>query len=508
MAVIAALCLAIAVPVTAVAKQKKHDGDGRRRAFQEIAEELISGIDRNRPDTNASKAQAKQSYPQKAFGHTRPNRLRLAVIPFEQDDIKIAKSVADEFNASLLAALINKDAPHVVMAREALTALIEDMRQTGVLEAADGNPINALMTSASKVDVIIRGKIRVSGQTAILTYTAISMDGRVVAQTQRRRFPLSPDDAKITQPTVSLESALKNAARHLADRASGLEELLQGGIRFEDTGTQPPFAIYLQDRVAGAIRDAFASVVTNQTIKLGRLQAHRGLTSGATVRAKDLLDRNLSGKSSAHVLSGSYWQLNNTIELRLSLKGPAGSNVEWFGWIGSQDTAGRRIRPLGDFGSLRDYDDVGPFAFQLTSDRGKNAAYSFGEKMKLLIRLDRTAWVYCFYRDAAGGTMQIFPNPHFWQNHKQPRFKGGVLHTMPDDPKFNFEFTVSPPMGQELVKCFAVSRDVTADLPRALRGNTLKPMPPDLGMRLSPTFRELPDAAVSEASFVVTVGKP
>jgi hypothetical protein len=504
--IIAVLCLALALPVVAVADHKHH-GDDRRHAFQEMAQELISGIDRNRVETSAGKAQAKQSYLQKAYGYVRPKRMRIAVAPFEQDDIKIAKAVADDFNASLYAALIGKGGRYDLMARGALKALIDDMQQTGAWEAADGNPINALLKNAGNIDVLIRGKIRVSRQNAILTYTAISMDGRVVAQTQPQHFPLSREDAKITRPTVSLDSAITAAARHLAGGAPELEELLQGGVRFEDTGTQPPFGSYLQGRVAGAIREAFASVVTNRTIKVGRLQAHRGLKSGGAVSGKDLLDRNLSGKASAHVLSGSYWQLSNSIELRLSLKGPEGANAEWVGWISSLDTAGRRVRPMGNFGSLRDYDGMGPFAFQLTSDRGKNAAYSFGDKMKLLIRLDRKAWVYCFYRDAVGSTMQIFPNPHFWQNHKQPSFEGGVLHTMPDDPKFNFEFTVSPPMGQELVKCFAVSRDVTADLPPALRGNTLEPMPRDLGMRLSPTFRELPDAAVSEASFVVTVGK-
>jgi hypothetical protein len=493
--------------MAAVANHKHHNDDDRRHAFQELAQELIAGIDQSRVEIRADKTSAEQSYLQKAYGYMRPKRTRIAVAPFEQDDIKIAKTVADDFNASLFAALIKKGGRYDLMAREALKALIDDMQQTGAWEAADGNPINALLQNVGTIDVLIRGKIRVSGKTAVLTYTAISMDGRVVAQTQPQRFALSPEDAKITRPTVSLDSAITAAARHLAGGAPELEELLHGGVRFEDTGTQPPFGSYLQGRVSGAIRDAFASIVTNRAIKVGRLQAHRGLKSGGAVSGKDLLDRNLSGKASAHILSGSYWQLSNSIELRLSLKGPEGSNAEWVGWISSLDTAGRRVRPMGNFGSLRDYDGVGPFAFILTSEQGNNAAYSFGDKMKFLIRLDRTAWVYCFYRDAVGSTTQIFPNPHFWQNHKQPRFEGGVLHTMPDDQRFNFDFVVSPPTGQELVKCFAVSRDVTSDLPPALRGNTLKSMPRDLGMRLSPTFRELPDAAVSEASFVVTVGK-
>lgn len=148
---------------------------------------------------------------------------------------------------------------------------------------------------------------------------------------------------------------------------------------------------------------------------------------------------------------------------------------------------------------------MGPFAFELTSDRGKNAAYKVGDSLQLLIRLDRRAWLYCFYRDAGGSLIQILPNPHFWGNFKEPRFEGGVLYRVPDDQRFGFAFTVSPPAGQELVKCFAVSRDVTDDLPRKLRGNSLAPLPPGMALRLSPTFQELPDAVVSEASFVVTV---
>jgi hypothetical protein len=281
------------MPMAAVANHKHQDDDGRRHAFQDMAQEIISGIDRNRAETNVGKAQAKQSYLQKAYGYVRPKRMRLAVAPFEQNDIKIAKAVADDFNASLYAALISKGGRYDLMAREALKALIDDMQQTGAWEAADGNPINALLKNASNIDVLIRGKIRASGKTATLTYTAISVDGRIVAQTQPQHFPLSPEDAKITRPTVNLESALKNAARYLADRAPGLEELLQGGIRFEDTGTQPPFGIYLQGRVVDAIRDTFASVVTNRSIKVGRLQAHRGLKSGGSISGKDLLDRNI-----------------------------------------------------------------------------------------------------------------------------------------------------------------------------------------------------------------------
>ncbi len=500
-----AVLLCLALPAHAAEGSE----EARRQAFLDISRQIIAGIDGSRRLESADGGMDRaQAYLREAYDYVRPERLRIAVAPFEQDEIKIAKPVADEFNASLFAALIGKAGRRYdLMARAHLKSLIDDMQQTGAWQAADGNPINALLENAGKVDVLIRGRIRLSGQDAVLTYTAIAMDGRLLAQTQPRRLRLSPEDAKISRPTVGLDRAIAIAAKDLAGRAPGLGELLLGGIRFEDSGAQPPLGRYLQGRLSAAMGEVYSNVVTGRNIKVNRLRARAGLSKGGAVRGKDLSDRNLGGKTAAHVLSGSYWELPGAIELRLELQGPGGSSATWVGWIEPEDNAGRRIRPRGDFGNLRDNDGLGPFAFHLTSDRGKNAVYAIGDHMQLLIRLDREAWVYCFYRDAAGATIQILPNPHFWQNHKQPNFKGGVVYTVPEESRFNFEFTVQPPTGQELVKCFAVSRDVTADLPPALRGKTLDPMARDLAMQLPAAFRDLPDAAVSEASFVVTVSE-
>ncbi|MBT3334656.1 MAG: DUF4384 domain-containing protein [Rhodospirillaceae bacterium] len=341
----------------------------------------------------------------------------------------------------------------------------------------------------------------------MLSYSAVTMDGRVVAQTLPQRLKLSPDDAKISRATMPLDRAIQLAAQQLADQAPDLKTLIEGGVRFEDTGAQPPFGRYVQGRLSAALRNAYANIITGRNIKIGKLRANAALRGGDKVAGKDLNDKNLGGDDTAHVLSGTYWQLPGAIEIRLEIKGPGGSSAAWTGWITAGDTAGRRLRPKGNFGALRDNDGVGPFAFKLTSDRGKNAAYKIGDKMQLLIRLDRKAWLYCFYRDAGGNMIQILPNPHFWKNFKQPSFEGGVLYTVPDAQRFGFEFTVSPPSGQELVKCFAVSRDVTAELPKLLQGNSLAPLPSGLDLQLSATFQELPDTAVSEASFVVTVSQ-
>ncbi len=498
MGLVIILCLALAGP--ALAGEKSNSA--LANTFQAIAREIIAGIDGSRP------SDAALVYLNQAYDYVRPKRLRIAVAPFEQDDIKIAKAVADEFNASLFAALLKiSGGRHDLMARSHLKGLIDDMRQTGAWEAADGNPINALLANAGKVDVLVRGQIRVDGQWAVLRYGAVTMDGRVVAQTRPQRLKLSPDDAKITRDTTPLDRAIMLAARQLVNKAPGLEHLLLGGIRFEDSGAQPPFGRYVEGRLAGALQEVFANSISGGKLRVGPLQAHAGLKSGGAVAGKDLGDRQLAGDQGAHILSGTYWELPGSIELRLDLKGGDGSSVAWTGWITRQDNAGRRLRPKGNFGPLRDHDGMGPFAFQLTSNRGLNAAYRVGDTLQLLIRLDRKAWLYCFYRDAFGGMIQILPNPHFLSNFQKLAFKAGVLHTVPDADRFGFEFKISPPSGQELVKCFAVSRDVSSELPKILRGNSLAPLPDGTDLRLSPTFQKLPNAAVSEASFVVTVSR-
>ena len=61
------------------------------------------------------------------------------------------------------------------------------------------------------------------------------------------------------------------------------------------------------------------------------------------------------------------------------------------------------------------------------------------------------------------------------------------------------------PTGVELIKCFAVSRDVTWELPEALRGERWEPIMPSLVNKTSEVFRNLPETAISEASLKLTV---
>ena len=125
--------------------------------------------------------------------------------------------------------------------------------------------------------------------------------------------------------------------------------------------------------------------------------------------------------------------------------------------------------------------------------------YRIGEKLNLLIGLDRDAWLYCFYRQVDAKTFKIFPN----RFHAEARLAGGRVHTVPGDA-MPFDFNLTPPAGVELVKCFATSRDVTAELPRALQGLEHVALPRGMEWSLPTIFRRV-RAALSEASLVITL---
>lgn len=146
-----------------------------------------------------------------------------------------------------------------------------------------------------------------------------------------------------------------------------------------------------------------------------------------------------------------------------------------------------------------------PVQFDLSSDKGAEPVYRIGDKLNLELQTDRDAWIYCYYTQSDGKTMTILPNPEFWEDSSEPRFTGGTLYRMPGDATYPFELIVSEPTGEEFIKCFAVSRDVTWELPEALRGESWEPIMPSLVRKISEVFKNLPEAAVSEASLKLRV---
>jgi Domain of unknown function (DUF4384) len=150
----------------------------------------------------------------------------------------------------------------------------------------------------------------------------------------------------------------------------------------------------------------------------------------------------------------------------------------------------------------------GAFAFQLTSPRGSAPFYKPGEELTLLLRLGQEATLYCFYVDSKGAIHTILPNPVRGNDPAASRFKAKVLYRLPDASRDPFRFRFTPDtVGEELVVCFASTRDVRTDLPVDLFPDRVRPVPFLTLDRLRELFGSLKDTRISEASVTVTVAQ-
>ncbi len=450
-----------------------------------MAKELIAGLETSAKVRKSCSGQGMTL----AYGDKlcrKRKKLRIALRPFSSEEIPFAERLAIDLNDRFLNHLISfSGGRYEFIARSELRALTGDLFEFG----QSSRPINKLLKKVEDLDILITGKLRYKSPNAILSYKALGMDGNILSSTVPQKISISPKDAKATQRTITVEQAVKTAARELADKAGHMDSLVLGSVVFEDSGGQPPFGRYVKERLSIALQDAFTNILTDRKL---RIISRLGDQSNVGERV--------------YVLRGKYWDLSNSIELRISLRNKDNQEVSWVGWI-RKDTIKQRLRPSGDFGSLRDNDGLGPFDFHLTSERGANPVYRIGDNLKLKISLDRDAWIYCFNFSTNKKLYQLFPNPHFNKTHKEPRLKGGADITMPDEGHnlFPYDFQVTGPLGNELIKCLAASRDVTAELPKALRGLSSDALPKKLLYSLSSIFQQLPDVAISEASFVMTI---
>ncbi len=489
------LCLALTcafLPSRAPAQETVKLQDA---AIAAHAKELIDGIEARRG-----------SFMDMAYAYIHGETLRIAVWPFRKDRIPIAPDVAGEITDALLNELLRQSGSrYQFVARTALRSIIADMQETGAL-GDKSDPIAALMTSAQNIDILIEGKMKLEEHLLALYFKAIRVDGTIMAVSKKRHIRLTRRETSATRPSMNLDQAVTAAAKHFVDQAPELEEVHLGGIRYQKTGYQPEFARYAEQRVADALARKFDSVLTGRRLKVKRLDAATARSRG--LRGIGVVERPVDGDPPSKIpgvmlLDGNYWLFADAIDLRLVLRDTHGASVSWSGRI--RRDVGLKLRPPRDVGGLQPGNGLGPIGFNLSSDRGDDPAYRIGEKLNLNFKVEQDAWVYCFYSQADGKVIQIFPNPRFWQHLSAPKLAGGVVHTVPGKETFPFDLKLTEPTGLELIKCFAAARDITAELPKALQGRSLEPLADDLVGDLSLIFRSLPDAKISEASITVTV---
>ena len=140
-------------------------------------------------------------------------------------------------------------------------------------------------------------------------------------------------------------------------------------------------------------------------------------------------------------------------------------------------------------------------ALTLTSERGENPVYRFGDELKFSLSLTQDAWVNCFYYQADGNVIQIFPNPHI----RVGRLEGGKRYEIPSADTFPFKLQMSEPAGSETIVCFATKEDLTAKLPGSVKGDYVKPLPSAIAADLPRIFQALGSDTLAIADLPMTV---
>ena len=436
------------------------------------------------------------------ISHSPLKKTRIALLPFQKNKIPLGKEIADRFNQTLLHGLMARGGKrYVFLAREDLKFIIDDLEATGRLDNSRGDPIASLLKDAGQVDIIIKGKIRRHERKISLSYTAVGLlDGVIAGQTKPASFYLPDHEITRKSGLLTLDQAVNEAVKKLKENARDLQELRLGGIRYQDTGLQTEFARFLQDKLQSALANLYSEGLSGGRIKVVEPEL-KWTAAGKPLQDKDLRDEMQTDSNLSYLFKGTYWVLEDSIELNLNLVNRKRHAAFWNGSMRIEETRRLAYRPTDDFKAFREYDGIGPFKFTLTSKKGKDPVYKIGETLELILRIEKKAWVYCYYFQADRKVIQILPNPYF----KQPLFRGKIAYALSDPKIVPFSLKIEPPVGRELLKCFAASRDITKELPKPLRDRTLKPLPKRSVDRLIASFRTIPRTRISEASLVLTI---
>lgn len=123
---------------------------------------------------------------------------RIAVAPFLDPDKAVPPSVASEYNTRLLAELTRLGGrTYRFVARETLRDIINELDTIEELEAPANRRVIDLLRNA-RVDILIVGALRKSGEAVTVSYKAVSVeDGIVFAATRPRRIWLNPPTAVV-----------------------------------------------------------------------------------------------------------------------------------------------------------------------------------------------------------------------------------------------------------------------------------------------------------------------
>ena len=451
--------------------------------FETLADEIVEGL-------------KKTSGSVWSFISPAPKK-KIAIWPFSRHRSPVSPAMADRLNNALLEALMRRiGEQYIFVERKDLGTVINEIEGYG---GGTDNPVDLVVRSA-KADILIEGYISLFGQKKVtLSYKALGVSEEAVSGilATTKTYGIA-----VEQAALSLDQGIFQAAKKFFGNAPKMAELRLGGIRFETGVIQTPFSHFVEKGTADKLADLLLNSLTQWRLRISRAsfeEAQRAAMIGANAGPSSPRPGGSSQQPEIFVLTGTYWDLGQVVDLRLAVTDASGGRVPWRDLVKPPD--GFAIRPRDDFPPiLFERDGFGPIGFTLKSTRGADPTYRGGEKLNMTIEMDRDAWLYCFYRPTDLRWKKIFPNEY----HPSARLAGRRRHTLPGD-LFPFDLTMEGPAGVDLIKCFATTKNIAKKLPEELSRPDAPPLQPGRDIWLPTQFRKIKNAGLTEASLVITV---
>lgn len=271
-------------------------------------------------------------------------------------------------------------------------------------------------------------------------------------------IPIAP--ATLLFAAIAIAAAPPAEAQEPADLAGVLDGLAEGyhlpsvlaaygTFTYEYTGLPTPFSRWVEDRLteaaprsarvrvlnrnaADALDPAFKAVYGDFLRETGAEALLHGsfFKEGASVRVR----LELTELSTGTLLGSADWRVDD-------------ADVPGYASATPSEAAAERARELARLGVTA----PGGLAVSVTTDRGQGAAYRDGEDMRVIVTVNKDAYVRLYHVDGAGAIQLIWPNAY---GGGDGRIAGGQAVSLPG-PGDPFRFLMGPPYGTEFIKALA-----------------------------------------------------
>jgi len=275
-----------------------------------------------------------------------------------------------------------------------------------------------------------------------------------------------------------------------------------GTFTYADTALPSPFSRFLEDGLKSAMTRCTRLRLFNKSVASAMDPAFRAIYG-------DFFRNN----SVDALLSGRYYDEGPEVRARLELTGLSDGAL-----IGTLDVSIPKSAIPSDaavdpsaaasvtassIDSLATDSGRGELKVSVSTERGAGAVYREGEKMVVLVTVNKKAWLKVYHVDAKGMVRLIWPNAYTAGRRIDP----GSVMSIPG-PNDAFSFDMTPPFGTEFIKVIASTQPFSADETASAGGEVFALLGRDLrgamtrGIAVNATGIE--EKAEAMASYVIT----